>query len=448
MTDQQTRRKGYGWTRTFHKVLGAEVSSMTRYMDRTVQLEPDPSDEGDLLRCVESPAKYTCESLDQLGDMSSQEEERTAVLFNGTFNYTYDIQDILERLKPKCARTTRVVAVCYNPYLKWLFRLLNKLGLSRAAKLKTFVTQTSLAQLAEVSGWEMVRCRPTCYVPFRCLGLGSLINKVMPLLPVFRWSALAAVVVLRPVMTSTRRPSLSIVIPARNEAGNIENAILETPQMEGVDTEIIFVEGNSTDDTWEKIQQVVAKGHPFFKLSCYQQSGKGKNDAVRLGFSRAANEVVTILDADLTMPPPMLKRFYDAYVEGRADFINGSRLFYPMEGEAMRFLNLLGNIFFAKSLSIVLGMRLSDSLCGTKLLARHDVLRFARWRGDFGDFDPFGDFELLFPAAVLGLGCVDIPIRYRARTYGSTNISRFRHGLVLLKMTLVGLFRIRMGRTR
>ena len=144
------------------------------------------------------------------------------------------------------------------------------------------------------------------------------------------------------------------------------------------------------------------------------------------------------------MPPEMLRRFYDAYCEGHGDFINGSRLVYPMEGAAMRFLNRLGNIFFAKMLSSVLDVRIGDSLCGTKLLTRSDYQRMVAWRNDFGDFDPFGDFELLFPAAVLGLGIVDIPVRYLARTYGETNIRRFRHGLLLLKMTWVGLIRIKM----
>lgn len=176
-----------------------------------------------------------------------------------------------------------------------------------------------------------------------------------------------------------------------------------------------------------------------------QQSGKGKADAVRLGFSHATQPLLVILDADLTMPPEMLGRFYGAYCQGYGDFINGSRLVYPMEGEAMRFLNRLGNIFFAKMLSAILDLRIGDSLCGTKLLARADYQRMVAWRKDFGDFDPFGDFELLFPAAVLGLGIVDIPVRYLARTYGETNIQRFRHGLLLLKMTWVGLLRVKMG---
>src|SRR4030095_10294399 len=156
----------------------------------------------------------------------------------------------------------------------------------------------------------------------------------------------------------------------------------------------------------------------------FQQTGKGKADAVRLGFRNASGDVLTILDADLTMPPELLGRFFDAYCSGYADFVNGTRLVYPMEGEAMRPINWLGNVFFAKALSSVLQSRVGDSLCGTKLLARHDYERLERWPNDFGDLDPFGDFELLFPAAVLGLGIIDIPIRYRTRTYGSTNIHR------------------------
>jgi glycosyltransferase involved in cell wall biosynthesis len=166
-----------------------------------------------------------------------------------------------------------------------------------------------------------------------------------------------------------------------------------------------------------------------------------------LGFAHASQPLLTILDADLTMPPEMLGRFYEAYAEGHADFVNGSRLIYPMEGEAMQFLNRLGNVFFAKALSWVLDTRLSDSLCGTKLVARHDYQRMIKWRADFGDFDPFGDFELLFPAAVLGLSMVDVPVRYRARQYGSTNIHRFGHGWQLLRMTWIGLLRIKSGKT-
>ena len=185
-----------------------------------------------------------------------------------------------------------------------------------------------------------------------------------------------------------------------------------------------------------------------YRIQTLQQTGKGKADAVRLGFQHATQPLLTILDADLTMPPEMLGRFYRAYCQGHGDFVNGSRLVYPMEGDAMRFLNRLGNVFFAKSLSWILGARLGDSLCGTKLLTGHDYRRFSHGARTFGDFDPFGDFELLFPAAMMGLGMVDIPVRYMARQYGSTNIHRFRHGFQLLRMTSIGFFRIKAGFAR
>jgi glycosyltransferase involved in cell wall biosynthesis len=258
-----------------------------------------------------------------------------------------------------------------------------------------------------------------------------------------RWFGLASVVVLRPVVPS-EPGGITCVIPARNERGNIEHALQRFPDLK-CRTEIIFVEGHSNDGTWEEIQRVARIYQHRFQIKAFRQTGKGKADAVRLGFQNATEPLLCILDADLTMPPEMLSRFYAAYCEGKGDFINGSRLVYPMEGDAMRFLNRLGNVFFAKALSWVMDMRISDSLCGTKFVTRSDYHRMQAWRADFGDFDPFGDFELLFPAASLGLGVVDIPVRYLSRTYGSTNISRFRHGLQLLRMTLIGFFQMKMG---
>jgi len=442
------KKKRFGWTRYFYQVLGAELSSSIRYYDKVIQYQPTLFDDGDLLEILDNPNKSQIAEADKLPDLTQEEEQRTAILLHGNLNVSFDIQGLLQELKPRLTRTTRIVAVAYNPYMRWLFAILSACKLSRCGQLTTFVTRDSLTEIAKVSGFELVKVRPVCYFPLRLLGIGSLFNWLMPAVPILRWLSLASVVVFRPIITSKQMPSLSVVIPARNEAGNIQRAINEMPQLDGVDIELIYVEGNSTDNTWEEIQKVVSNGHEFFRLKAIQQSGKGKCDAVRLGFSKATGELLTILDADLTMPPEMLPRFYKAYVEGQADFINGSRLVYPMEGNAMRFLNLLGNRFFARMLSTVLDVQLNDTLCGTKLFSNSDYRRFVRWRNDFGDFDPFGDFELLFPMAVLGLGSIDIPVRYKARTYGETNISRFRHGLVLLKMTLVGFFRIKLGQIR
>jgi glycosyl transferase family 2 len=432
-----------GWREYVNAFLAAEISALTRYYDRVIQWLPRESDTGRLLEAIDAPRKETVGKDEPFPDLTHERQKRTAILINGTFNHDFDIQALLMQLKAKLARTSRLVVVLYNPYLRWAYYLTNRMGIRTGELPSTFVTRVDLENIAKVAGFEIVRQRPAVYCPWRMLGLGTAINRVMPLMPLARWLSLTSVVVMRPLVPSSRQ-GVSCVIPARNEKGNIENALKRFPDL-GRESEIIFVEGHSTDGTWEEILRVSTAYRDQFRILAVQQPGKGKADAVRLGFSHAREDLLVILDGDLTMPPEMLSRFSYAYDQGHGDFINGSRLVYPMEGAAMRFLNRLGNIFFAKMLSAVLDVRLGDSLCGTKLVTRHDYERMVAWRKDFGEFDPFGDFELLFPAAELGLEIVDVPVRYLARTYGETNIQRFRHGLLLLKMTWVGLVRIKMG---
>jgi glycosyltransferase involved in cell wall biosynthesis len=232
-----------------------------------------------------------------------------------------------------------------------------------------------------------------------------------------------------------------VIIPARNEAGNIPAIFARTPQM-GEGTELVLVEGHSRDKTYAAIEATVAE-HPERSCQLLRQTGIGKGDAVRLGFSRARGDVLMILDADLTVPPEDLPRFYEALVSGKGEFINGVRLVYPMEGQAMRFLNLLGNKFFSLAFSWLLGQSIKDTLCGTKVLWKKDYEAITNNRAYFGNFDPFGDFDLIFGAAKLNLKITDLPIRYRERTYGTTNIQRWKHGWLLLKMVLFAARRLK-----
>lgn len=441
-----------GWIRSFaYRHLAAEISATTRLCDEVIQVAPLPHEDGLLLGKIEAPQKRTVESPEQLhvkapNESSGLSSRRTAILLNGNFNSTDDIHGMLERLYGKLGRSDRVFAVLYSPYMRWMFRLLTWLGLRRGQIPETFVTETELRSMLQLSGFDLARVRYSLYLPVYIPLVSCLVNSILPTIPFLCRLALTWIVVARPKHEATPAPSMSIVIPARNEKGNLEAALTRMPKFASNQIEILFVEGNSSDGTWEEIQRLVAVYGDRFKLKAFQQKGRGKNDAVRLGFSHATGDVLTILDADLTMPPELLPRFYDAWRLGHGDFINGNRLVYPMEGEAMRPLNLLGNRFFAKALSFVLGVPVGDSLCGTKLLARRDYERLVEWRNKFGDFDPFGDFELLFAASEMALGIVDLPIRYRARTYGSTNISRFRDGWLLLRMTVYGFFRLRLGR--
>ena len=436
------KRELYSW-------VAAEVSRVARSCDRVVGLDPLRTHTDLVFEGVENAIKSVVVSPADLGG-SGDADEALLVLLNGNLNHSSDVQGLLEGLRPSLSRRSRVAAVLYNPYLAWLYRLTDRLGLRDGPPATTFLTRVSLEGLARLSGFEVVRYRQAGFIPLRLLGLGTILNMILPAVPGLRWLGLVTVAVLRPLPApparTARRPTLSIVIPARNEKGNVEAALARLPSF-GAAVEVLFVEGHSTDGTWEEIERVAAAwdGRPGIRVRAFRQPGAGKADAVRLGFREATGDLLTILDADLTMPPELLPRFYEAWVSGAADFVNGSRLVYPMEGESMRFLNRLGNVLFAKALSFVLDAPFSDTLCGTKLLARADAARLTAWRKDFGDFDPFGDFELLFPAASLGLGSIDVPIAYRARTYGTTSISRFRNGFQLLRMTLVGLFRLKLA---
>jgi len=232
------------------------------------------------------------------------------------------------------------------------------------------------------------------------------------------------------------------VIPCRNEAGHIRPLVESLPELPS-GSEFLFVEGHSTDDTAAVIEQVVAERRDL-PLRFLRQPGKGKGDAVRFGFAQSKGDVLLILDSDMGVAPSDVPKFVAALARGKGEFVNGSRLVYPMEGKAMRFLNLLANKCFALLFSWLLGQQVRDTLCGTKVLWRDDYERIATHRSFFGDFDPFGDFDLLFGASRLNLHIVDLAIRYRERRYGETNISRFRHGWLLLRMSLFAARKLRL----
>jgi len=405
-----------------------------------LQLRPLPGDEGQLLKQIENKVRATANELAP----SASENQRRLIFLNGNFNHDPDVAGLLASLYPQMGRGDRVAALVYNSYWRWLYRLFNHLGIRRGSLPVSFLTRADLINISSLSFFEVVRSRPVAFYPFRTLGLGNLLNRLLAATPVLRWAGFSEVVILRPRRPSAGALSLSVIVPARNERGNIRGALERLPDF-GAKCEVIFVEGHSTDGTWEEIEKLRAEFGPRLEISAYRQPGIGKADAVREGIRHARNELVTILDADLTVPPEQLLQFHRAFQSGVADFVNGNRLIYPMEGGAMRFLNWVGNLLFARMLSFVLDCQLGDTLCGTKLFLRSDYGRFLHWRKRFGDFDPFGDFELLFPAAELGLGITDLPVRYGARAYGATSIRRFAHGIRLLKMVASGFWKIRVG---
>lgn len=420
-----------------------QISLFTRFYDRLVQVNRLDWDDGLLFNGIHNDLKINT-TIDQYAVLNSSSRE--AILLHGNLNNSLDIQSELAAIEKKMNRSSRVIAVLWNPYLAWLYRLVTWLGLRDGPLPTCFVTKDDLNNLCKLSNFEIVQQGYCTVLPFKLFGLGKLINKILVNTPIIRNLSLIYLAILRPVKKSVD-PSLTVIIPARNEAGNIENALKRIPLMCS-DIEVIFVEGNSEDGTMEEIKRVASLNQytDKFSIKYFNQPGKGKFDAVKIGFEKATKDLLVILDADLTMPPEKLPQFYNAYVEGKGDFINGSRQVYPMEGEAMKFLNMLGNKFFAKTLSYLIDTRITDSLCGTKLFSRYDYQLMKEWRAWFGDFDPFGDFEMIFSASELKLGLIDVPVHYKARTYGETQIRRFRDGFLLLRMTLVAFMKIKLSK--
>src|SRR6478609_6330352 len=354
------------------------------------------------------------------------------IILSDTLNLAADVQTLFARLHACSHPGTRVIVNFQNSLWRPFLVLAEWLGLKAPHPQNSWLASSDVLNLLRLGGWERVCQQNHLLLPVRVPVLDTVLNRWLA--PLLQWFCLTIFIVARPGRRPPTKPSVSVIIPARNEAGNIEAAIRRTPQM-GAGTEIIFVEGHSRDNTWDEIQRV-AREHPELPIKIMQQTGKGKGDAVRLGFAAATGDILMILDADLTMPPEELPKFYSVLAQGQAEFAYGVRLVYPMDEKAMQFLNLCANKTFGLIFTWLLGQQLKDTLCGTKVLSRAHYERIAANRAYFGDFDPFGDFDLLFGAAKLNLKIADVPIRYKERTYGTTNIQRWSHGWLLLRMVL------------
>lgn len=369
------------------------------------------------------------------------------IILSDVVGHLDDIQRGVSRLRELLSPSGRLIVTYYNFLWEPALKAAEKLGLKTAWPEQNWLSMDDIENLLNLSDFDVVRRGTDILLPLDVPVLSEVLNRVVAKAPLVRETALVSYFVARPAPVTwlDPLPSVSVICPTRNERGNVREAIERTPVM-GPKTELIFVDGNSTDGTVEEIETAIAEYDGPLTLKFIKQGdGKGKGDAMRKGYAVAENDVFMILDSDLTVPPEDLPKFYRALATQKGDFINGVRLVYPMEGQAMRFFNLLGNKFFSLALSWLLEQPVKDSLCGTKVLTRESYQRIADNRSFFGEFDPFGDFDLLFGAARLNMKIVDLPVRYRARTYGDTKIPRWSSGWLLLKMTAFGFKKLRMG---
>ncbi len=372
--------------------------------------------------------------IEQDAELLTIREKFDYIILSDLVGCLWDVQKTLKNLRPLCDPHTRILISNYNYLWEPIMLAGEQLRLKLPQPRQNWLSTADLETLLYLEDFQLVTVQKKLLLPKNIPVLNTLFNRIIGNLPLINQLSLVNLLVARPLFQNEVEYSVSVVIPARNEKGNIENAILRTPKF-GSRQEFIFVEGHSSDGTFEEMLRV-KELYSDLDIKVIRQSGKGKGNAVRDGFDLASGDILMILDADLTMPPEELQKFYQAIKENKGEFVNGCRLVYPMEKQAMRFLNLVANKFFGWFFSHLLGQRLKDTLCGTKVLFRRDYLAIAANRSYFGDFDPFGDFDLLFGAAKLNLKITEIIIRYRDRSYGSTQISRFRHGWLLIRMSL------------
>jgi SAM-dependent methyltransferase len=369
-------------------------------------------------------------------------ERFDVIICSDLVNELWDVQLVLEKARQMSHASTRIIINNYSRLWEIPRRIADRLGLAKPQLPQNWLTVEDIANLLHLADFEVIRTSAEIMCPLRIPLLSGFCNRYLVKLSPFRGLGITNFVIARPHPQPVQpEPVVSVIVAARNEAGNMPALFDRVPQM-GAGTELILVEGHSSDRTYEAIEREMEKRQrPMTKL--FRQTGKGKGDAVRLGFAHASGGVLMILDADLTVPPEDLPRFYEAWRSGQGEFINGVRLVYPMQDGAMRFFNLVGNKFFSLAFSWLLGQSIKDTLCGTKVLSREQYEVIAANRGYFGEIDPFGDFDLIFGAAKYNLRIVDLPIRYRERVYGETNIQRWSHGALLLKMVLLAMRRIK-----
>jgi len=378
------------------------------------------------------------------------EEKFDFVIMSDIVGNLADVQHTFSLLHKVCRPDTRIIINYYNFLWEPILKLGEKLKLKMPEGYQNWLPLEDLRNFLYLSDFEVIKSGYRLLLPARIPVVSGLFNRLLAKLPFIKNLCLVETIISRPANIPAYPPtgktgySCSVIIPCRNEKGNIQGAVIRTPEL-GSFTELIFVDGNSTDGTADEILRMIEK-YPDKKITLiHQGNGIGKGDAVRKGFAAAKGDVFMILDADLTVPPEDLPKFMNAITSGKGEFINGTRLVYPMEKGAMRVLNLIANKMFSLGFTWLLEQRFRDTLCGTKVIFKKDYDKIVAGRKFFGNFDPFGDFDLIFGASKLNLKIVEIPISYKERIYGSTNISRFRHGWLLLKMWFVALFKLKLN---
>ena len=399
---------------------------------------------------VDASAEQIAIAREGYPELTFFDEEPEATNVDGIFDFILisgvedilDIKAVLDSVRKNCGRHTRIVISYYNYLWQPLVNIAEKLHLRIPQHVHNWFSSKDIENLLELSNFELINTKSLILFPYFIPILSWIMDRFLARLPFFRMFAMSRLAVARMQAEGGKDYSVSIVIPCRNEAGNIQQAVERIPAL-GAHTEIIFCDDKSTDGTADVVREMQKK-YPEKDIKLVDGPGICKADNVWTGFDAATGDILMILDADLTVIPEELPYFYDAIANGYGEFINGSRLVYPMHEEAMRLFNIVGNKFFSVMFSYILDNPIKDTLCGTKVMWRDDFKNIKKLRGSWGIKDRWGDYELIFGAAKNHLKIIDLPVHYMERTYGETKMTnRIKNGVIMLRMSLISLLKIK-----
>ena len=366
------------------------------------------------------------------------------IILTDVLGHLEDIQKVLEEIRDLCTKDTKIIITYFNYIYEPILRFAERLSLKMPEQKQSWISFDDVNSFLSLAGFEIVQRGRMILFPKNIPVISAAVNRFLARLPILNHFCITQFWVGKLSAQFLKREhdySVSVIVPARNEKGNIEQIVHRIPKF-AKDVEIVFVEGRSKDGTREEILRVQRR-YPDYNIKFLEQNGKGKADAVIKGMDNAKGDILMILDADMTVTPEELPKFYRALIQSNADLVMGSRLVYPMESRAMQFLNKIGNKAFGLIMSWIIGQRVKDTLCGTKVLFREKYIELKNRSKDLIKLDPFGDFFFILGTARNSGKIVEIPIRYKERSYGKTNISRFKHGFYLLKMCFVAAWKIK-----
>jgi hypothetical protein len=426
------------------------------------------SDTGNLLAVVRPSSGKGIEICDEIAEIAKQRnpsfefavafpdkqefqrafnpDEKFDYIFFNDIGDTVDVLQALRNLRPLCQRHTRVLITTYNHLWEPFVTFAEWIGMKVPRTEQNWLSTSDIQNLLKLAGFEALETHRIVLFPKYLPLVSGFLNRFCARLPFLSKLCMTQVVVARmlPMPVLREKLEVSVVIPCKNEKGNVEDAVRRIPHLAGR-TELIFCDDQSTDGTAEEVLRVQSL-YPGTNIRLEHGPGVCKSRNVWTGFDSAKGDILMILDADLTTIPEELPYFVDVMVSGQAEFVNGSRLVYPVPKGAMTGANMLGNKFFSVAFTYLLGQRVKDTLCGTKVLWRSDWQRIKPMLGSWGIEDRWGDYELLFGAAKLNLKILDLPVHYQERIYGSTKMTKvFRNGLVMLKMCWHGFVKLKLG---